>query len=387
MTEAPLVSIVITNYNYARFLGEAIDSALAQTYSPVEVIVVDDGSTDDSGSVVKAYGDRIVPVVRANGGMAAALNTGFTNSTGQIIVFLDSDDLLLPDGAARIAESFNEKSIAKVHWPLREVGADGVPTGHNVPPRPLPAGDLLDAMITSGPMAGNGPPTSGNAFPRWMLEKIFPIPEARLRQHADAYLNTLAPLYGTVRTLKAPQGLYRIHGTNDYASQPLLSRLYRNMEMLDYRCELLARHLSEAGIDFNREQWKTQPGSYYSNLCRRIRTLEIVADIVGPGEKFLLVDDGAFGHGPLLPARDCVRFPVDCLDSGASGVADRAIGYLEKARDSGAKFVVFTKPALWRLENHVELREFLQAKFPQTDTGDLVISFALAQNTELADCT
>jgi glycosyltransferase involved in cell wall biosynthesis len=69
----PLVSILINNYNYGRFLTEAIDSALNQTYSNIEVIVVDDGSTDNSQEIIKSYQDKIIPILKPNGGQASAI--------------------------------------------------------------------------------------------------------------------------------------------------------------------------------------------------------------------------------------------------------------------------------------------------------------------------
>src|SRR5208282_584801 len=93
----PLVSIIVTNYNYARYLRAAIDSALAQTYPHVEVIVVDDGSTDESREVIESYEKRVLPVIKANGGHGSAVNAGFVVSRGEIVIFLDADDELLPE--------------------------------------------------------------------------------------------------------------------------------------------------------------------------------------------------------------------------------------------------------------------------------------------------
>src|ERR1039458_7784964 len=70
----PLVSIIISNYNYGRYLRAGTDSALAQTYSHVEVIVVDDGSTDESREVIESYGKRIAPIIKVNGGHGSGLD-------------------------------------------------------------------------------------------------------------------------------------------------------------------------------------------------------------------------------------------------------------------------------------------------------------------------
>jgi glycosyltransferase involved in cell wall biosynthesis len=94
---SPLVSIVIPTYNYGRFIGETIDSALAQSYSPMEVIVVDDGSTDDTRERLAGYGDRVRYIYQQNRGLSAARNTGIEAAHGEFIALLDSDDLWLPD--------------------------------------------------------------------------------------------------------------------------------------------------------------------------------------------------------------------------------------------------------------------------------------------------
>lgn len=92
----PLVSVVIPTYNYGHLVNEAVDSVLAQTYPNVEIIVVDDGSTDDSRQRLAAYGDRIRYHYQANAGLSAARNTGIELATGELIALLDSDDAFHP---------------------------------------------------------------------------------------------------------------------------------------------------------------------------------------------------------------------------------------------------------------------------------------------------
>ena len=89
------VSVIIPNYNNAKYLGEAIDSALDQQGVELEVIVVDDGSTDDSRAIIESYGDRIRVVSQGNDGACAARNKGLSVASGEYIKFLDSDDILL----------------------------------------------------------------------------------------------------------------------------------------------------------------------------------------------------------------------------------------------------------------------------------------------------
>src|SRR5258708_33541541 len=83
---SPLVSIVVNNYNYARFLTECIDSALHQTYAALEIVVIDDGSTDESADVIRNYGDRIKTVFKNNGGQGSGLKAGFSAGTGRIVI-------------------------------------------------------------------------------------------------------------------------------------------------------------------------------------------------------------------------------------------------------------------------------------------------------------
>src|SRR5277367_3015271 len=95
----PLVSVIITNYNYGRFLQGAVDSILAQTYPDIECIIVDDASTDESPAILAEIADThsTVKIIRrsVNGDQLAASLDGFAASTGDYVLFLDSDDFLL----------------------------------------------------------------------------------------------------------------------------------------------------------------------------------------------------------------------------------------------------------------------------------------------------
>ena len=90
--KGPLVSVVITNYNYAQYVGEAIESVLNQTYKNLEIIVIDDGSTDDSLDEIDVYQSKIRIVARENRGVVYTRNEGMSLAKGEFICFLDADD-------------------------------------------------------------------------------------------------------------------------------------------------------------------------------------------------------------------------------------------------------------------------------------------------------
>ena len=141
------VSIVIANYNYAHFLRRSIDSALEQDYD-AEVIVVDDASTDATADVVASYGSRIKTCLRqVNGGHAAAFNTGFASSRGEIVLFLDADDYLYPNAVSEVVEAWEEKT-AQVQFRLHIVD-EQMHVKDVFPPVELPfdSGDVTPELL------------------------------------------------------------------------------------------------------------------------------------------------------------------------------------------------------------------------------------------------
>jgi len=243
----PLVSIIITSYNYESFLQDAIDSALHQTYKETEVIVVDDGSTDNSREIIASYGTRITAVLKEKGGQASAFNAGFSVSQGDIIIFLDSDDQLSPSAAEEAVKVWNP-GMSKVHYRLQWIDAQGNLLNTFAPPAGyvLPSGDLKSKILTQG--VYHTPPTSGNAFERNFLKTVFPIPEAEWHLCPDAYLHYHAPFYGEIAAIDKPLGYYRVHGANASTITKInKSEIERLSGEIYYRnkCEALIR--KEAG--------------------------------------------------------------------------------------------------------------------------------------------
>lgn len=244
---ATLVSIVIDNYNYERFLPIAIDSALAQTCDCVEIVVVDDGSTDRSAEILADYGSRIVPVIKANGGQASALNAGFAACKGDVVIFLDSDDTLYPTAVADVLAVLTPET-AKVHGALTEVDADGRDLGTT---NPADASTLITGLVRPLLLSTGrypSPVMSGNAYPRWVLDRIMPVPEEEFTRTADGYLVALAGLYGPVAATQRPVGTYRRHGGNGWGAQPSGASLSGHLERELGRYRELRREAAKLGL-------------------------------------------------------------------------------------------------------------------------------------------
>src|SRR3984957_21212021 len=129
----PLVTVVIVNYNYEKFLAAAIDSALEQSYAPLEVIVVDDGSSDGSREIIAGYADRIRTVLQNNAGQGAAYNAGWLAARGEFVLFLDSDDVLMRDAIGKIVLAFKDNDAVKVQFYLAQTDRNLEPLGFLFP--------------------------------------------------------------------------------------------------------------------------------------------------------------------------------------------------------------------------------------------------------------
>jgi glycosyltransferase involved in cell wall biosynthesis len=209
----PRVTALIDTYNHERFVAEAIESVLAQDFPAVEmeILVVDDGSTDGTREQVLRYRDRVCYISKENGGQASALNRGFAEARGEIVAMLDGDDVWLPSKISRVAAEFEKDPDAVVvcHPYITWLPGQGVEiedqSFHPIRGRmPLSQMDLLRYGDYG---------TCGMALRREAAGDLFPIPEA-LQIYADSYIVFLAVFAGKVVGLKECLTKYRHHDSN-----------------------------------------------------------------------------------------------------------------------------------------------------------------------------
>lgn len=221
--EKPLVSVLITNHNYERYIGEAIQSVLAQTYSNFEVVICDDGSTDDSCAVIEAWckkDPRILLIRQPNGGQGAALNTAFDAAKGDVIVLLDGDDMALERRLELIVRAFRQHPEAgMVTHALKILDPQGQQSGRD-PEEPLDEGWLAPSLLR-GPEPVF-PPTSGLALRVEIAKLIFPLPCKLIPEaHWDWVVREGAAFLAPVAALSEVAGNYRLHAHNFFGHSRL----------------------------------------------------------------------------------------------------------------------------------------------------------------------
>ncbi|MBI3548996.1 MAG: glycosyltransferase [Elusimicrobia bacterium] len=211
---APFFSVVMDNFNYARFVSQAIDSILAQDFphKDVEIIVVDDGSTDDSRDVVGRYKDRVRLIAQENRGQAGAFATGFAAAKGQVVACIDSDDTWHPNKLSAVAEAIEKPGIGIVQHFQRDVDVEGRPLPNSLPDWPDvdTLDDFLDGRFINAAV-------SSLAFRRDVLVgNILPVPKDLFYLHDD-YLLKYGLFFTNIANIRRILGYHRIHGSNNWA--------------------------------------------------------------------------------------------------------------------------------------------------------------------------
>lgn len=217
----PRVSVVIPTYNRAAYIGEAIESALDQTVRDLEIIVVDDGSSDRTAEIVGSYGNRIRYVRQENRERAAARNTGIRMASGERIALLDSDDAWLPNHIAACDEALRRDPRAGVAY-SRAVLVDEA--GRLLTPMPaaMPSGDLLHQILSSCDI---GATSSSTLIRREVFDSVGLFDEVRELSGSEDWVMwaRIATRYEFVAVPEITAKL-RVHGANTRGNAPGMER-------------------------------------------------------------------------------------------------------------------------------------------------------------------
>ena len=369
---APLVSVVVTNHNYGRFLGEALESALNQEYAAVEVVVVDDASTDDSREILRSFGSRVKVLFADCHNQAGASAVGFAACAGDIVIFLDADDVLLPSAAGRAAAALDVPGAVKVHWPVTTVDENGRSLGGHLPLDPLPSGDLRARLLEVGPGAVAFSPGTGNAWTRSFLSRVLPAPADEYRVGFDAYLAGLAPLYGVVIAEEEAHSLYRLHASGNWSALSFVDRLEHDLAVDAVTRKCVADHCARLGIDADPERWRVT--SWFHQLASALDELDPFA----AGRTVALIDEDQWGvDGSVgwtarhFPEHDGLYWGLPASDADALAELDRAIA-------DGATRLVVAWSAFWWLDYYAEFFASVRSRFPTLLSTERVVVFDLA---------
>lgn len=373
MSKNLLASIIINNYNYEKFIGEAIDSALYQTYSNIEVIVVDDGSTDNSRQIINSMGGNIIKLFKPNGGQASAFNEGFKHCRGQVIIFLDSDDLLYSLAVQNVMEFFENDEIAKVHWPLEIINEKGAKIGKLIPKERLQEGDFREHALSSGPPFFLNPPTSGNAWSRSFLESVLPMPEEEFKIGADQYLFEMVALFGMVRLIKQPQGAYRVHNKNNYFHKTPSTKFQIGLTLYDEILKGLVIYCQKLRIPADPQVWLRK--SWYH---RQLTGMQELMKNIPENSCFIFVDSESWGLGDSFNGRKVHAFlEMNNAYFGLPENDEQAIRELEIMRKSGISYIAFAWQSFWWLEYYSGFQKYLRDNFKSISENEQVIVFDL----------
>ena len=263
--QQPLVTALINTYNYARYLPFAINSVLNQTYKNIEIIVVDDGSTDHTQEVLKRYADRVRNIRTTNGGQAHAFNVGIPLAGGELLMLLDADDAWLPSKVERMVEFATERpNAAMLYHRFQNIDANGRQVG--IPqPMALTDGDYRKKYMRSGGSWWS-PITSVLVFRPEHIRLALPIPTYAHREGADTVLTDFCAVTAEIASLPDVLALRRLHGANLYANGRD-DRTYRSKEIresdvrrVEWRMFSLQQILTRIGrsfdINLDHNEWR-----------------------------------------------------------------------------------------------------------------------------------
>lgn len=261
----PLVTALINTYNYGRYLPFAINSVLSQTYPNLEILVVDDGSTDHTRAVLRQYGDRIRVIRTHNGGQGHTFNIGIPAANGDLLMLLDADDTWLPTKVERMVEEARKRpEAAMLYHRFQNIDNHGRELGQ---PQPftLTNGDYRDKYLKSGGSWWS-PITSVLVLRPDHIKRALPVPTYAVREGADTLLTDFCAVTTQIASIPDCLTLRRLHGANLYASgrddSVYRTRAIRESDVrrIEWRMFALRQLLLRAGYDFDidleRHEWR-----------------------------------------------------------------------------------------------------------------------------------
>jgi glycosyltransferase involved in cell wall biosynthesis len=211
-------SVIMANYNGGKYIGEAIESVLMQDFEDYEFIIIDDGSTDNSREIISSYHERnssrIKPIFsNINQGQGESFNVGIAAARGELISFLDSDDIWFPEKLRMVDKTFGSMERTVVHQHNLCIVRNGKPTDEPFREAMMVGNYFSHVQRSGGINIPQFVATSGLTFPRSVLEKVGPIPKD-FRTCADGYLTRTCFCYGEVMSVNRFWGGYRLHDEN-----------------------------------------------------------------------------------------------------------------------------------------------------------------------------
>jgi len=253
----PQVSVIIPTYNSAQYLKQAVDSVLAQTYRDFEILVVDDGSTDDTENLMKGYGAPVRYIRQSNGGVAKARNRGIEESRGEYVAFLDADDTWLPNKLARQMTALRESPQYHVSYSaFILVGPDLKPLSTSYSKR---CGTVLEDLLLRGNVVGS---ICTIVCERSLLSITGGF-DPTLSQCADWDLSVRLAALSDFLYIDEPLVTYRQHGTNMSHNVPLLEKDSIRVLEKGYEMNELPQYLRAKRAKAFARNYMVLAGSYY----------------------------------------------------------------------------------------------------------------------------
>lgn len=251
MAAEPRVSVVVGAYNAEATIAEAIESALGQDHRSLDVVVVDDASTDGTAAIVARFGDRVRVVLRTeNGGQSVAYNQAWRATHGDVVIFLDGDDVLERHAASTVARHWRP-GLVKLQFQLTPIDERGRVIGPAYPDYPsgLDTAKMRRLLLTCGSYPSV--PACGNAYARTFLERRGGLPGLAWW---DLMLEVDAPFFGDVATLQQPLARKREHAAATSLTATIApERFVRLRALFEGQIRYLAARCRWLGLPFDRD--------------------------------------------------------------------------------------------------------------------------------------